>query len=102
MQDSTWDLLAILAIIGVIGVGSVMLLIFINPYSAINPFPPPEMPPTMMVPTSTPTLRSLPATWTATIGGVNALTFEPSATELYTPTGFLVWTYTPTPSITPT
>ncbi len=40
--------------------------IFINPNSSMNPFRVPSLPPFIELPTLTPTMRSLPATWTPT------------------------------------
>ena len=59
------------------------LTIFVNPNSALNPFPPPTAIAALQLPTATWTPIQLPATWTPTV------TIEPSAT------------WTPGPSVTP-
>jgi hypothetical protein len=71
-----WNLLTGFALLGVVLVGVVAALIFINPQAGINPFPPPTLPALASFPTITPTARSiLPPTWTP------MATTEPSATS---------------------
>jgi hypothetical protein len=49
--------------------------IFINPNSSMNPFRSPSLPTLIDLPTPTPTMRSLPATWTPTSwAGITAAT----------------------------
>jgi hypothetical protein len=84
MKISVWDILSVLVLISAIVVASVILSIFANPTSSINPFPPPTMIPTIDIPTPTPTLVRLPPTWTP----------APKVTETPHPTG------TPYPSPT--
>jgi hypothetical protein len=43
-----------------------VIAIFNNPDSGINPFPFPTLPATIAVPSPTPTLLQLPPTWTPT------------------------------------
>lgn len=62
-----WNILSVLVLITTLCVGGAFLMIFLNPQSNLNPFPPPTLP--VLVPTSTPTptLRALlPPTWTPT------------------------------------
>ena len=66
MKLSVWDFLAILLVIATVIFAAVVLIIFTNPDSSLNPFPNPTLPPTIMVPTSTATQVSLPPTWTHT------------------------------------
>lgn len=66
MKLSIWDALTIAALAGSIIVIAVIFAIFANPDSGINPFPPPTLPPTMSLPTSTATMMQLPPTWTPT------------------------------------
>ena len=66
LKLSIWDILSIAVLVATFIVFIVVLIIFINPDSSINPFPYPTLPSTMEVPSSTPTLFSLPATWTPT------------------------------------
>jgi hypothetical protein len=66
MKISFWDILTIAVLFATAVVIVVVLAIFINPDSGINPYRYPTLPPTIMVPTATPTLVSLPPTWTPT------------------------------------
>jgi len=98
-----WDALTLLLLFGALIWSAIVLLIFQNPYSPLNPLPP-EMPiPTLFIPTHTPvpsqTLQ-LPGTWTPTITG----TAEPTRTPIPgTPTATPVPTLTLTPGpVTPT
>ncbi len=59
-----WDIFTVLALISAVGLLIVFTQIFINPQVAFNPLPPPTIIPTLGIPTSTPTLKSLPSTWT--------------------------------------
>jgi len=43
-----------------------VLVIYANPDSSLNPFQFPTVPPTIVVPSPTPTLLQLPSTWTPT------------------------------------
>ena len=76
-----------------------MLLVFINPQIAINPFKPPsEL--ALAPPRAQPTAASgfaLPATWTPT----PTITLTPTETPTATPTNTLTPTPTATPTITP-
>lgn len=62
--DLTWNLMTILALLGILMVIVITLLIYSNPGTGLNPFPPPSLPAAIDVPTSTPTPRLLPPTWT--------------------------------------
>ncbi len=85
-----FNLLTVFVLLAILCVISVFLMVFINPNSALNPFPPRKLPTALALPTSTPTPRSiLQATWTATA------TLEPSATHTPRPT------FTPVPTETP-
>lgn len=86
-----WDLLTLFLLVGIVLQGVVFLLIFLNPYIAFNPFPPPPPVPTLFIPTSTPTLRALPQTWTPTG------TLTPTETPTPVPP---TSTFTPTPTET--
>jgi hypothetical protein len=121
MKLTIWDIFAMITLFAVIVVGIVFLQIFANPYSAVNPFPPPTMPATLALPSPSHTPRSLPATWTPTPGGpeeqapVTAPAGDkellPTSTPMPTATGFTLPTFTPTltftitpipPTVTPT
>ncbi len=66
MKLSIWDILTLVVIAATVILLVIILVIFINPGSSINPFPLPTLPPTIMVPSPTATLFSLPPTWTPT------------------------------------
>ena len=95
-----WNILTVIVLIMTACVAVVYLNILINPYSTINPFKPPTLPPTYTVPSVTPTSRNeLPPTWTP------APTQEPTATSTPRPTSTPLPSPTPInlePSITPT
>lgn len=95
-----WNLLSVVMLLGVACLAFGFVLIFTNPYSSLNPFPPPT--PTPDLPSATPTLvvALLPPTWTATAPLPPTETPAPTATETLpaTPTPI---TLTPTPSLTP-
>lgn len=78
-----WNILTVLVLLSAVCLGSVFLMIFINPSSSLNPFPPPTMPVLAPTDTATPTLRAiLPPTWTptATIAATATPTPEPTYT----------------------
>ena len=109
MKITIWDILTILTLFVLAGVVVVVLQIMINPYTAINPFKPPTLPPTIAIPTSTATLRALPPTWTPegftgeqpAVAGPG-VTLAPSSTLPATATGFTLPTFTPTSTVTNT
>ncbi|MGD9091540.1 MAG: hypothetical protein PVF74_01740 [Anaerolineales bacterium] len=95
-----FNVLTVLVLLMVVCVTAGFLAIFINPDSDLNPFPPPTLPPTIALPTSTPTPRSLlPETWTPSPSPEPTMTFtpEPSATPFPTETPFPLFTATFTP-----
>jgi hypothetical protein len=93
-----WSLLSVALLLGVACVAFVFVIIFTNPYTSLNPFPPPTatIAVEMITPTSTGALYTLPPTWTATIvpTGTTAPTATPTSTLPPTPTPV---TLTPTP-----
>jgi hypothetical protein len=97
-----WYLLTLLALLGVACISCSFVLIFTNPYSSLNPFPPPTNTLPVMTPTNTATIAYalvLPPSWTPTN------TLPPTATDTPTPTNTLPPTPTPitlTPTWTPT
>lgn len=83
-------LVVVLAIVGVVGVYA---MVFINPYTGYNPFPPPTLPAVLGTPTATHTPAiPLPTIWTPT----------PSKTPAPSQTPTLAPTDTPVPSPTAT
>jgi len=69
LKISFWDILAIIFTTAALICLMLVLIIYSNPDSSLNPFPFPTLPPTIVVPSSTPTLRQLPPTWTPTPRG---------------------------------
>ncbi len=100
MKFSVWDILAIAALAGAVIFGALVLVIFINPNSSVNPFPPPTLPPTLLLPTSTATLVQLPPTWTPT--PQPQFTQRPTGTPIPTETPFVFPTRKAIPARTPT
>ena len=90
MKLSVWDILTIVVLIATAVVLILVLTIFINPDSGINPFPRPTFPATIMVPSPTATLWLLPPTWTPTPRieptRLPSSTPEPTSTPLVLPT----------------
>ena len=84
MKDAIWNTLSFLAVMAVIAVIVLFSLIFINPQTAINPFPPPTLPAALVLPTHTPTYGQLPPTWTPGGGDqqVVGVTLRPTSTPL--------------------
>jgi hypothetical protein len=76
--DGLWNVLSFLGLFGIIGMIVVILTIFSNPATSMNPFPPPTVPAPIIMPTSTITPMSLPATWTPTVSEEKV--FEPTST----------------------
>ncbi len=119
MKISIWDILSIFLLFATAIVLLVVINIFSNPYGGLNPFPPPTLPSSLVLPTATNTPLRLPATWTPGPDGLSGSSNTLEATQpglratwtpLPTPTGFQVatWTptftltYTPTDTLTPT
>lgn len=107
-RDTLWNILTIVFLLGITCIIGVVLLLFINPNAAINPFPPPTKPVALVLPTATPTpLNQLPPTWTPTLTPPPTSTFTPSptrtpSTPTPTSTRFVLPTWTPSPTNTPT
>lgn len=99
-----WNILTVVALLGVATIALVFLAIFLNPYSSMNPFPPPTLPVMIAMPTSTSTpVRFLQATWTVspTLEPTVTSTPSPSPTLPPTETPFILFTLSPTPEDTP-
>lgn len=92
-----WNVLTVLVLISFACITTGFLIILINPYSALNPFPPTPFPAAIVLPSPTPTPRIiLPPTWTP------EPTEEPTATNTPRPTATLPPTNTPFSLVTPT
>jgi hypothetical protein len=104
-----WDIMTGIVLLAMLGLLIVFAQIFINPQTAFNPLPPPTMIPTVDIPTSTATLRSLPPTWTpeqvknaqATLEATRS-TLRPSQTAPPSATAPLIPIYTFTAETNPT
>lgn len=75
-SDLLWNVLSFLVLAAIIAAGVIFLMIFTNPNSTLNPFPPFSMPEAIVLPTNRPTF---PATWTATIAPPTATVAVPTA-----------------------
>lgn len=95
-----WDLLSLLLLLFSVCLIGYFGLVFINPYTGLNPFPPPTMP-VPFVPTVTPTLPfiTLPAPPTATFTPSPTATWTATPTQTAVVTPFPVGT-TPAPVVT--
>ena len=102
MKFSVWDALSILALMGLCVVGIIVLTIFTNPASAFNPFPPPTLPASIVLPSDTPTAVFMPPTWTPVGQSSSSNEKVASQTPLPTSTGFVLPSFTPTFTNTPT
>jgi hypothetical protein len=103
MKLSFWDILASMVMLVGLALATIFINIFINPYSFINPFPPPTPVASLKVPTLTPSQRSLPDLWTATpeTPGVPSITGGPTQTMTITGTHLVLPTKTATRTRTP-
>lgn len=78
---SVWNILTIIVLVSLLCVVSYFTIIFFNPNSILNPFPPPTLFPSVPAPTATMTLRfRLVPSWTPT-QGLNPATNTPSTTD---------------------
>ena len=95
-----WNLLTILVLVGAVCLLSYFVMIFVNPQSGLNPFPPPTVPVILELPTATPTSHNeLPPTWTPTLTSEPTATFTPRPTN--TPTTTPTRLVLPSATITP-
>jgi hypothetical protein len=94
-----WNVITLIVILACIALIGLFIIIFINPYFPLNPFPPQQMPQLISLPTSTPTAEGnvLPATWTPTVTSLPTSTFTP-APPTATATIFSI-PLTPTPTL---
>lgn len=100
--ELTWNILT-LTVLGLTAVlGLIFLVVYLNPYAGINPFPPPTELPVMAPPTATPVpLYTLEPTWTPapTEPPTATPTLRPSSTPY--PTATVFRQESPTPEVTP-
>jgi hypothetical protein len=98
-----WNILTIATLLGVVCIAAVFLLFFINPYTSLNPYPPPTLLPTISYPTPTNTPRvQFEPTWTPTINVPRpTVTERPTSTPFLTETPIGLPSATPGPTLTP-
>lgn len=60
-HEKVWNVLTLVVLLVLLGAVVVMLVIFTNPNSGVNPFPPPDLPGKLILPTSTSTATSFQA-----------------------------------------
>lgn len=97
-----WNILTLVVLGGVLIVGIVFLILFVNPNVGFNPFPPPP-PIEIMAPTAT-SLYELPPTWTPhpSETPTSYPTLRPSSTPWPSPTSYGLPTLPPTDGPSPT
>jgi hypothetical protein len=100
MKLSVWDVLSILVLIVAVCVVCSIAVIFFNPHSTLNPFPPPTEPVLGPIPTATLFGKTLPPTWTPQ-AAVATITPRPTWTVVPTATLITLPTFTPYPTFTP-
>jgi len=81
-RETLFNILTIFVLVATVVVALVLLSIFSNPNSALNPFRPPTLPPTSVLPTATPTQKQLPPTWTPTVPASQPRSFLPDSTPM--------------------
>ena len=104
-----WNVLTVVVLLMSLCLGGLFLSIFVNPYSFLNPFPPPTLIPMLVTPTSTWTPIPLEPTWTLTPSVVPSITPTrrptitpyPSDTLIASATSNIKPTKTPTTTFTP-
>lgn len=96
--DVLWNLLTFLLFAGILGAVAIFYILFQNPFSSINPYPPPTLPVPIVLPSNTPTQPQLPPTWTVVVTETQSPTLTPRPSN--TPT--TMKTELPTEGPTPT
>lgn len=102
-RDRILNILTALTFMSVLCLISGFVVIFNNPYSFLNPFPPPALPTPLSLPTASPTsVMALPPTWTATASPVPTATTTQRPTATNPPTATTFSLVTPSPTATAT
>lgn len=83
-HDVLWNSLTAVFIIASVAAVGYFLVLFSNPASAMNPYPPPTMPALIQIPTATLTPVILPPTWTPT-PSATATQMPDAGTTAFTP-----------------
>lgn len=101
-KEVLWNFLTALIVVGMIAVFIIIALIYINPRSALNPFPPPTPVPTLAL-TQPPAPTALPPAATATPPvSQSTRTSAPTQPNQPTPTAILATPVAPSGSSSPT
>lgn len=102
-RDRILNLLTILILVCSLCLTTGFIVIFKNPYSFLNPFPPPALPTPLSLPTASPTsIMALPPTWTATASPIPTATETQRPTATIPPTATMFTLVTPSPTATAT
>ncbi|HSQ25524.1 MAG TPA: hypothetical protein VLM80_00230 [Anaerolineales bacterium] len=95
-RDRIFNLLTVLTLVSLVCLTTGFVVVYNNPYTFLNPFPPLALPTPLSLPTASPTsIMALPPTWTATASPA------PTATETQRPTATLPLTATTFSLVTP-
>jgi hypothetical protein len=100
--EMLFNILTVLLLLGALIIMGVFAVLFVNPYAAFNPFPPPTLPVALTYPTATATAGiNLPPTWTPTATLIPTETSTPRPSATLPPTETVFSLVTPGPD-TPT
>jgi hypothetical protein len=103
LAAAMWNVLTLIILIITVFVVRYFVVVYNNPYSNSNLFPPPTVPAKLSLPTSTPTsLVILPASWTPTIALEPTLTETPRPSSTLAPTSTSFTIVTAPPTLKPT
>ncbi len=102
-RDRFLNLLTAVSLLSALCLTTGFVVIFQNPYSFLNPFPPPTLATPLALPTASPTsIMALPPTWTATASLVPTHTNTPRPSATIPVTATMVSLVTPSPTATAT
>jgi hypothetical protein len=97
-SGKVWNILTVLVLVTLFCVVSYFVMIFLNPNSSLNPFPPSTLNPAFLPPTPTVTLRfKLVPTWTPTSNAAPVSTLPPVPTETPVPPVVIIEEPSPVP-----
>lgn len=102
-RERVLNTLTMLSLLSIVCLTTGFVVIFNNPHSFLNPFPPPSLPTPLSLPTASPTsIMALPPTWTATASPNPTATETQRPTATIPPTATLFSLVTPSPTATAT
>lgn len=99
-KELTFDILTGIVLVATAALIGIVLVMFANPFTSLNPFPPPTLPVLVKLETKTATPFSLPPTWTPTQKPTQ--TTNPTFTATSTPEPTETPTTTPVPTLSST